>query len=470
MTLDDLKSFTLSSAAKLVRSKQVSPLELTKATLERIHAINERMGVFISITADHALSLAKEAEDALIRGVHLGPLHGVPVSLKDIFDTKGILTTAGSRVFRDRIPTEDSTVAGRLNSAGAILVGKTNMHEFAFGVTSENPHYGTVRNPWNEHRISGGSSGGSATSVALSASLGSVGSDTGGSIRIPAALSGAVGLKPTYGRVSVAGVIPLSWSLDHIGPITKTVEDAALMLEVIAGSDRKDPYSSKIPTENYRNLIEGGMSDIRIGLPLNNFYQHLDAEVDIALRRALSSFEKMGADLIEVDFPNARFQRAIFANIATPEAFSYHEQTLNSKPNLYGEDVRTRIEAGRLMLSTDFVRAQRARSILRNEVIKVLETVDLLITPTTPISAPQIGKTAITLGDRSESIVDVLTRNTRLFNLTGLPAISVPCGFTSDNLPIGLQIIGRPFKETSVLKAAYAFEQDAGWWKKSPDI
>ena len=466
----DLKSLTLASAARLIRSKQLSPLELTRAVLERIESLNERMAIFITVTADHAIACAEQAEDAIIRGVELGPLHGVPISLKDLFDTKGIRTTAGSRVFADRVPEEDATVTARLRAAGAVLVGKTNMHEFAFGATSINPHYGRVRNPWDDEHVSGGSSGGSATSVALSVAFGSLGSDTGGSIRIPAALCGTVGLKPTYGRVSIAGAVPLSWSLDHVGPLTRTVEDAALMMDVIAGHDPRDHYSRQIPTPRYSEGLQGGIRGLRLGIPRETFYKRLEPEVDQATRTALRRLEQMGAEFVEIEIPTAEGQRAIFANIASPEAFSYHEKYLASSPDLYGPDTRARIEAGRLMLSTDFVRAQRARSILKAELAAALEAADLLVTPTVPIPAPRIDQTAVEWDDGTETLVGALTRNTRLFSITGLPAITVPCGFTSRNLPVGLQIIGKAFDEASVLRAAYAYEQDTGWWERRPDM
>lgn len=470
MTQAYLKELTLASAAQLIRSKEISVVELTRAILDRIDSLNDRMGIFITVTADHAISQAKKAQLAIDNGAPLGPLHGVPISLKDLFDTKGIRTTAGSRVFENRIPDRDATVTARLNAAGAVLVGKTNMHEFAFGPTSINSHYGTPKNPWHDAHIPGGSSGGSATSVALSVAFGSLGSDTGGSIRIPAALTGIVGLKPTYGRVSIAGTIPLSWSLDHIGPLTRTVEDAALMMEVIAGHDPRDAYSSRAPISKYSETLKGGIRGFRVGIPRKTFYTRLDPEIEQATQTALSRLEQMGAEFLDIEIPTAEFQRAIFTNIASPEAFSYHEPHLLSNPDLYGSDIRARIESGRLMLSSDFVRAQRARSILKAELGRAMESVDILITPTVPIPAPKIEQKTIQWDDGTEVLVSALTRNTRLFNLTGLPAITIPCGFTSHNLPIGLQIIGKPFDEASILRAAYAYEQDTGWWKHQPTM
>jgi aspartyl-tRNA(Asn)/glutamyl-tRNA(Gln) amidotransferase subunit A len=470
MNKHDLDQLTLASAARIIRAGQLSPVELTRAILDRIGSLNDRMAIFITVTADHAMARAKAAERALKDNDDLGPLHGIPISLKDLFDTKGIRTTAGSRVFEDRYPEQDSTVTSRLNAAGAILVGKANLHEFAFGVTSVNPHYGAVRNPWDPDRISGGSSGGSATSIALSVALGSMGSDTGGSIRIPAGLTGTVGLKPTYGRISVAGVVPLSWSLDHVGPMTRTVEDAAIMLEILAGHDPGDAYSRKVPVTAYSQQLEGGIRGLRLGLPRTTFYNRLDPEVERAVQTAVNRMEEMGASVVDVNIPNADLQRPIFSNIAAPEAFSFHEQYLNSRPELYGQDIRARIEAGRLLLSVDFVRAQRARSILKKDLQSVFDDVDLLVTPTLPIPAPLIEQKVVEWDGETEPVLGALTRNTRLFNITGLPAITVPCGFTSNQLPIGLQIAGRAFDEATVLRAAHTYEQDAGWFERRPEL
>ena len=303
MHKNDLEKLTLASAARMIRVGELSPVELTRAVLDRVESLNDRMAMFITVTADHAMARAEAAERALKDKADLGALHGVPISLKDLFDTKGIRTTAGSRVFADRFPEENSTVTQRLDDAGAVLVGKTNLHEFAFGATSVNPHYGAVRNPWDPDRIAGGSSGGSAVSVALSAALGSMGSDTGGSIRIPAGLTGTVGLKPTYGRVSIAGVVPLSWSLDHVGPMTRTVEDAAIMLEAIAGHDPRDSYSRKVPVPAYSQELEGGIRGLRLGLPKTTFFDRLDPEIDSAVQTAIRRMEEMGASIVEVDIP-----------------------------------------------------------------------------------------------------------------------------------------------------------------------
>ena len=470
MQPDELRGLTLASAARLIRSKQLSPVELTRATLERIQSLNEKMATFITVTPDLAMEQAHRAEQAVADGRETGPLNGVPIALKDLIDTKGIRTTAGSSVFDDRVPDVDATVTTRLQEAGAVIVGKTNLHELAFGVTSVNPHYGTVRNPWDTNRIAGGSSGGSAAAIVMGMALGSLGSDTGGSIRIPAGLCGAVGFKPTYGRVPVRGVMPLSWSLDHVGPITRTVEDAAIMLGVIAGRDPLDPYSGDVPTARYSEQLEGGVGGLRIGLARRAFFRRLDTEVEAALEAAIDAFRDMGAELVEVDIPSSDQQRAIFNNIVCPEAFSFHEENLTRTPELIAEDVRLRIEAGRLMLSIDYVRAQRARTKVKRELQAALGIADVLVTPTLPIAAPRIDQTHVEWDDATEAVGPALTRNTRLFNVTGLPTVSLPCGFTDNDLPIGLQVTGRAFEEATVLGVAHSYERAAAWSTRRPDL
>lgn len=470
MTDADLKKLTLVSAARMIRRKEISPVELTESVLARIARLNERMRAYITVTEDHARTRARAAERALSRRSTIGPIHGVPISLKDLFDTKGIRTTAGSKVLADRVPEQDATVVERLNKAGAVLVGKANMHEFAFGATTVNPHYGTARNPWDPDRVAGGSSGGSASSLALSLAFGSLGSDTGGSIRIPAAACGIVGLKPTYGRVSLFGAIPLSWSLDHIGPMTQTVEDAAVMLEVIAGHDPRDPYSRDVPVPQYTRALTGNIKGLRVGIPRSFFFEKLVAEVETAVRSALRIMEKLGARLVEIDIPNAPLNRAIFSNIASPEAASYHEPFLRAHADLYGPEVRNRLEAGRLLLSIDYVRAQRARTALKEEFKVAFKTADVIVTPTLPIPAPRIDQPAVQWGNETEAVLSTLTRYTRLFNVVGVPTVSLPCGFTSEGLPIGLQIAGKPFGEGTVLRAAHAYEQEAGWFERRPTI
>ncbi len=449
----DLENLTLARAMSLLEKREVSAVEITEAVLRRIERLNERMRAFITVTPDRALERP-----------------GAPVSVKDLYDTKGIRTTAGSKVFEHRVPREDATLVKRLEEAGAAIVGKTNLHEFAFGVTTINPHYGTARNPWDPDRICGGSSGGSAGAVALFMGLGSLGTDTGGSIRIPAALCGIAGLKPTYGRASLHGVVPLSWSMDHPGPMARTVGDTAILLGIIAGHDPKDPYTEEHDVPRYTGALTGDIHGVRVGIPKTYFFDRLSTEVNSAVANAIRSLEKLGARIEEVNLPSASVNGEVWTQIATPEVYAFHEPLLAGHAGLYGSRVRTRIEAGRHMLSVDYVRAQRTRAIMKEECKAAFDKVDVIVTPATPIAAPRIDKVEDPWGADSEPAVAALTRFTRFFNITGLPAISIPCGFTGEGLPVGLQIAGRAFDETTVLRVAHAYEQDAKWFERRPTI
>ena len=466
----DLKKLTLASAARRIRRKEISAVELTAAVLQRIARLNDRTRAFITVTADRALARAHAADRELLNGATAGPLHGVPLSLKDLYDTKGVRTTAGSKVFADRIPNEDGFVVKKIQDAGAVVPGKNNLHEFAYGVTTVNPHYGTARNPWNPDYLCGGSSGGSGVAVALSMGFGSLGSDTGGSIRIPASLCGVVGLKPTYGRCSLRGVVPLSWSLDHPGPMGQTVEDVALMLGVMAGYDAADPFCQDKPVPSYLDALTGSVKGLRIGLPRSYFFDGLAPEVDAALNAALKTYERLGADIVDIDLKTAGLQRGVWSQIASPEAYAYHEEYLSKQGDRYGADVRGRLEIGRLLLSIDYVRAQRVRTVMKEECRKVFESVDVIVTPSLPVTPPRIDQTTVQRGSVTEPTGVALTRCTRHFNVTGLPAISLTCGFTRDGLPIGMQIAGRAFDEAVVLRAAHAYEQDAKWFERRPEM
>jgi aspartyl-tRNA(Asn)/glutamyl-tRNA(Gln) amidotransferase subunit A len=461
MTEADLYKLTLASAAGMIARREISPVELTQAVLARIERLNPEMRALITVTGDAALAAAHSAEEEVLHD-RVPPLRGIPLSLKDLYDTKGIRTTAGSKIFSSRIPGEDATVVTKLSAAGAIIIGKANLHEFAFGVTA--------RNPWNKEHIAGGSSGGSASAVALGMGLGSIGSDTGGSIRNPAALCGIVGLKPTYGRVSLHGVIPLSWSLDHPGPMARTVEDVAIILGATAGHDPRDPRTRNIEVPRYTDALRGNIKGVRVGIPDTYFYEGLAPAVDSAVRRALTSMEQAGARMVEVRLPGITVHRAVWLHIASPEAYSYHEIHLRKHADQYGADVRGRLEAGRMLLAIDHVRAQRARSMMKEECKEVFRKVDVIITPTVPIPAPRIEDLRLPWGQGTETAAASLLRLTRFFNITGLPAISIPCGFTSDGLPIGMQIVGKAFDEASVLRVAHAYEQDAGWFERRPTM
>jgi aspartyl-tRNA(Asn)/glutamyl-tRNA(Gln) amidotransferase subunit A len=446
---------TLAGALRLLERREVSPVELTTSILNKIEAVNDRMRVFITVTAEEAVRTAAKTSigDSLLRGV--------PVSVKDLYDTKGIRTTAGAKIFTDRIPGEDAVAVRKLRDAGAVIVGKTNLHELAYGVTNINPHFGTARNPWDPDRIPGGSSGGSAGAVALGLGLGSLGSDTGGSIRIPASLCGIVGFKPTYGRVSLRGVVPLSWSLDHAGPMAQTVQDAAILLRTIDGQSRIHPIE---PLGNEVKEIRG----VRIGIPRTHFWENLAPEIDAAAHAAIRSLQNLGALMVEIDLPRVETQRGVWLQIASPEVYSFHEPYLKTGAHLYSPDIRGRIEAGRVLQSIDYVRAQRIRTLMQRECKSIFESVDVIVTPTTPIPAPRIDEVDKPWGAGPEKAATALTRFTRYFNVTGLPAISIPCGFTAGGLPIGMQIVGKAFDESTILRVAHAYEQDAKWFERRP--
>src|SRR5262245_29925495 len=366
----DFKKLTLVGAAQMIAQREISAREMVDAVISRIERLNPDFHAFITVIHPGDLNDARSPGDKA--------LLGVPISVKDLYDTKGIRTTAGSKVFAERIPDEDATVIKKLQEAGGAIVGKTNLHEFAFGVTTVNPHYGIARNPWDRERITGGSSGGSASAVALSMGFGSLGSDTGGSIRIPASLCGVVGLKPTYGRVSLRGVVPLSWSLDHPGPLTRTVEDAAVLMNVIAGYDPRDPYSRNVGIPRYTDALTGVVRGVRVGIPNDFFYEHLAPAVETAIHAAVYNLEKLGAEIIPIDVPGIAIHRAAWLQIASPEAYSYHEFHLRDSAALYGADVRGRLEAGKVLLSIDYVRAQRARALIKEQCRQLFDIVDVI--------------------------------------------------------------------------------------------
>jgi len=455
---DELTRLGIAEAGEQIRRRALSPVELTRAYLDRIQQEDGALRAYIAVLSDPALAAARTAEKEIARGGYRGPLHGIPIALKDLFMTRGIPTTCGSRILKAWVPDADAAVATRLYAAGAILLGKLNMHEFAYGPTGVNPHYGTPKNPWDRARMPGGSSSGSGVAVAAGLAAGALGTDTGGSVRIPASLCGIVGLKPTYGRVSRAGVIPLAWSLDHVGPMTRTVADAALLLQVLAGRDPADPSTADVPVPDYRRALEGGVRGLRLGLPKDLFFERLDPEVRAAVLGAARSLEGLGASVEEVPLPRIPHAGpASFAIIAS-EATAYHEPYLKTRAALYGADVRARLTAGQFVLATQYLKAQRARQVIRAEVDEVLGRVHALLLPTTPIPAPLLGAREVTVDGVTEDVRWWLIRCTRPINVTGHPALSVPCGFTAGGLPIGLQLVGRHFDEAMLLRIGRAFE------------
>lgn len=455
---------TIREVGERLRNRELSPVELTRAILERTERLDGPLNAFITITREHALTQARLAEKAIVAGHYLGPLHGIPISLKDLYQTVGIKTTGGSKILADWVPTTDATVTRRLSLAGAILIGKNNLHEFAYGGTNENPHYGPARNPWNHERITGGSSGGSAGAVAAGLGYASMGSDTGGSIRLPAALCGVVGVKPTYGLVSRAGVLPLSWSLDHCGPLTRTVEDAALILNAIAGHDDADPASADRVTPDLTIALDGRIRGFRVGLLSEYLGADVHPEVAKAVRAACQVLEQLGATVQEVSVPEVAYDAAAGLSILMAEATAIHERWLRDRRAEYGPDVLERLTRGERLTATQYLKGQQARRVLVDRFKTVFEQIDVLVTPTTPILAPTIAES------RGAEALRLLLGYTRLFNVLGLPTLSVPCGVSTTGLPIGLQIAGRPFEEATILRVAHAYERQSGSTSHRPAV
>lgn len=469
MSDTELVNMGVVEAAEKIRGKEISPVELVNALLRRIASIDSMINSYLMVTADLALKLARKVEKELMRGeqqngLPLGRLHGVPIALKDLIETSGIRTSAGSLFFADHVPLEDAYVVRRLQAAGAILLGKQNMHEIALGLTSVNPHFGPVRNPWDINRIAGGSSGGTAAALAARLCPGALGTDTGGSIRVPSSLCGTVGLKPTYGRVSTQGVIPLSWNLDHVGPMARKVEDAALLLQVIAGYDSGDPASVNVETEDYSAQIKDGIRGFKFALVDDPYFQSEDEEIKNLLASAAKVFSELGAHVELAAFPGG--QQAAMANgmMTQADGAVYHSERLANQPGRFGSDVLQRLNTGASYKLEQYIRARRDQVVLRRQFEIFFEKFDFLITPTTIITAPEIA------GQLAVMLAQLLTHNTAPFNLTGLPAISLPCGFTSQGMPVGMQLVTRSWGEAALLKAAYAYDQATGWTERSPKL
>jgi aspartyl-tRNA(Asn)/glutamyl-tRNA(Gln) amidotransferase subunit A len=446
---------TLLEAAAALRLRETSSVELTAAALQRIERLNPGANAVQLVMADTAREHAKQADEELARGGGRGPLHGIPVAVKDLFCTKGVRTTAGAKLFASYVPDFDAAVVERLQAGGAVLVGKTGMHELAYGITSSNPHFGAVRNPWDRDRIPGGSSGGSGAAVAAGMVFMAMGSDTGGSIRIPASFCGVVGLKPTYGRVSRYGALPLGFTLDHMGPLTRSVRDAGAVLNLIAGFDARDSASVRRPVENYVPEPEPSLRGLRIGLPENFYFERLDPEVDAAVRGALSAAESCGAEVVPLRVPDIAAINTVARVILLAEAAAVLEPHLE-KRDQFGADVLALLDQGRLLPATDYINAQRLRRQMQIEFDALWPRVDCLFTPTTPATAPRIGETSTNIGGESEDVRLAATRLVRAVNVLGLPAVSIPCGADHHGLPIGLQIIGKPFAEALILRVAQA--------------
>lgn len=463
-------ALSIEESAGALRSGALSAVDLANAYLDRIDARNDHLGAYITVTRDAALAQAKAADRALAAGEDRGPLHGIPVAIKDIIDVTGVRTTAGSRVLADNVADSDSTITERLEAAGAVLLGKLNLSEFAIGGTIDHP-YGTPRNPWNTGHSAGGSSSGSGVAVAAGLCAGALGSDTGGSIRGPAAFCGIVGIRPTYGRVTRAGVVPMCWSKDTVGPMTRTVRDCAIMLAAIAGRDDRDPTSSRNPVPDYLSSIEEGANGLRVGLPREMFeYEALSAETREAVLRAVAVFEELGASSENMSLPTTEHSGAVFVASADVDAAAFHEQWVRTRPDDYDWNTRVRLESALLTPSTAYLKAQRARAKIRRELLEALDRYDVLVFPTGPVTAPTLAASTGSPGGYYQGRSDLGRRRyTSPAALAGLPAISVPCGFSASGLPIGMQIVGRPFDEATVFHAARAYERAAEWPTIAPD-
>lgn len=452
--------FTICELSRKLRDRDISPVELTQHCLVLIEKLNPALNAFITVTADRALERARVAEREIFRGDYHGPLHGIPIGLKDIVDTAGVRTTAASALFKDRIPTEDAEVVRRLRCGGAIILGKQNLHEFAYGGSSMISFFGEVHNPWDAAHITGGSSGGSAASVAAALGFAAVGTDTAGSIRLPAAYCGVVGLKPTYGRVNARGVIPLSTSYDHVGPITNSVYDAALMLQVLSDFKAGDSCAQPSLVARFDELP----ANLRIGVPRPFFFDDLHPEVAAAIEKAIGRFRELHAEIREV-----KLEISTDRTLASAEAYAYHESFVARSPELYQPATLARIRSGENISADDALRASGELQESRDAIRKIFDEVDVLLTPTVPVPPPVIADLREDPDDlRSQELI--MLRNTRPFNVWGIPTISVPCGFTNDGLPIGVQLAAAPLREDVVLQAAHAYEQATEWHKKMPAL
>jgi len=463
----ELAFLTIEQAARLLRKKSISPSDLIEVALARIERFNPTANAFITVLANHARAEARRAEKQLRGRGAASLLCGIPISIKDNFSTRGVRTTAGSSILSRFVPGSDSEVVRKLQHAGAIILGKTSMHEFAYGITNENPHFGPARNPWDLDRITGGSSGGSAAALAMGIGYAATGTDTGGSIRIPSALCGIVGLKPTFGLVSVQGVVPLAKTLDHAGPMARSVTDACIILDAIAGD-----YPQGAIRPDPRKLRKNRPRKFRIGWPKQYFFERIDREVHDAIESAAKCFKSLGATIKQVSLPGLEHSVEPSTNIALAEATQYHESQgyFPAQADKYGDDVRYRLELGRKILAADYLHALDVKREITREFDLVFENVDVILAPTLPIAAPRIGEKEVIIGGEKETVRSALVRLNRPANLTGHPAISIPCGFTRGGLPIGLQLIGPHWSEARLLSIALAYEDATEWHKRRPQL
>jgi aspartyl-tRNA(Asn)/glutamyl-tRNA(Gln) amidotransferase subunit A len=457
---------SLRDVAQRLRSKKVSPVEVTQACLDRIQAVEDKLTAFVLLTADAAMEAARQAEREIAAGQWKGELHGVPVALKDLYDIKGLPTTSSSKVRANYVAADDSACTTRLQQAGAVIVGKTHTHEFAYGISTP-----TTRNPWNIEHMPGGSSGGSAAVLAARGCYMGMGSDTGGSIRIPASVCGTVGLKPTYGRVSRYGVTSLSWSLDHVGPLTRTVADAAVCLSALAGHDPRDPGSADEPVTDYAAALDKGVKGLRLGVPMNYYFDHVDPELEALVRAAIDRLRTEGVKIRDIEIPLADQIMAVEFGLCLPEASAYHMEMLRDRPDDYQEDVRLLLEAGEMVPATRYIQALRVRQVMKDAWRRLFDQVDAVIAPAVASPATKVGQKTVTWSDGTEEpITPLFVRLSAPANVTGLPAMAVPCGFTQAGLPVGFQVIGRPFDEMTVIRIGDAYQRMTDWHTRAPAL
>ena len=469
MTVDagrQVVDLTIDELAPLIKTGQVSPVELIKAQLDRVSSQDGRLNCFIAVLHDQAMAAATLAEREIARGRWRGPLHGIGIPVKDNFDVEGARTTAGSCLMVDHVAPRDATAIARLKAAGAVITGKLNMDEFARGATTENPWFGTCSNPWKPGHIAGGSSGGSAAAVAAGLATASLGTDTGGSVRNPAALCGVVGLKPTYGLISRYGTVPLSWSLDHCGPIGKSVADVAHLLQALAGYDQQDSASLKVPSKRYPHSFRRSIRGVRIGVPATWFWDPIDEQVEKAVRVAIGKLADLGATLADLAILRLDELYIAHSTIALAEPAVHHLPTLRTNGDRYSADVATRTWAGAVLPATHYIQALRIRSYFRRVFQDLFRDVDILVTPTTPITAKPFGTTSVRVAGRELPVRQALNRCTSLFNILGLPALTVPCGFDSDGLPIGMMLAGPALSEPGLLRVGAAYQAATDWHRR----
>jgi len=470
MDAKELCFLSADEQSRLISAGELSPVELTQAHLDRIEATEPVLNSFITVAADEALAAARQAEEEIQSGHYRGPLHGIPIALKDLFYVQGMRNTSGSKMFDTFVPESDGTIAARFKQAGAVILGKLNLSQFAFGPTGENADYGDMHNPWDPTRISGGSSGGSGTAAAAGQASITMGTDTGGSVRIPSALCGLVGMKATYGLLSRHGLVALSWTLDHPGPMTRTVEDCALALTAIAGHDPLDTTSANVEIPDYRAALGEDIRGLRIGVPKEYYEAPLAPQVAVAVEKALEVLRELGAQVSEVSWPVYHTSHAIVTTLLYAEATAGHRRRVLARGQDYDPAVRMRLETGFFITAAEYIQALRARNVYVAQTQELFKNVDLLVGPMEPTVAFPIGQREVEINGKAVDAVPLLTQYTRPFNITGYPAVTVPCGFSEDGLPMGMQIAGRPFEEITVLKAAYAYQQATEWHKRRPPV